>query len=86
MNEGSVICRSCLPEGENSIKITKADLKILARIQQTRHTSIARLGFTSNQRLNFTDFLLQYIQFHTGQKLVLNGLKLSGFTHQDLRT
>jgi len=86
MNEGSVICRSCLPAGENSIKITKADLKILARIQQTRHTSIARLGLTANQRLNFTDFLLQYIQFHTGQKLVLNGLKLSGFSHQDLQT
>lgn len=86
MNEGSVKCRSCLPAGENNIKISKVDLKNLVRIQQTRHTSIARLGLTSNQRLNFTDFLLQYIQFHTGQKLVLNGLKLSGFSRQDLQT
>jgi DNA repair protein RecO (recombination protein O) len=78
MNEGSVICKSCLPAGENGLKISKADLKILARIQQTKHTSIARLGLILNQKLNITDFLLQYIQFHTGQKLILNGLKLSG--------
>jgi DNA repair protein RecO (recombination protein O) len=86
MNEGSVICKACLPTAENIMKISMADIKILARIQQTRHTSIARLGLTLNQGLNFTDFLLQYIQFHTGQKLILKGLKLSGSSFQDFRT
>ncbi len=77
MNEGSVICKSCLPAGENGLKISKVDSNLLARIQQTKHTEIALLGTSLNQKLNFTDFLLQYIQFHTGQKLALNGLKLS---------
>jgi DNA repair protein RecO (recombination protein O) len=75
--EGSVICKSCLPAGEKGYALSKTDLDFLFRIQQTKNSGISRIENIQNKRFNFTDFLLQYIQFHTGQRLTLNGLKLS---------
>ena len=76
MSEGSVLCSSCLPFGKNIFKIIKSDLEILAAIQQTPYKKAARIKAGVVRQLNFTDFLLQYIQFHTGQKLELSSLKL----------
>jgi len=76
LQEGSVVCNSCARPDANQIKILKSDSEYLFRIQTTNYKEISSLGRLKNRHLNFTDFLIYYIQYHTGQKIELSGLKL----------
>jgi DNA repair protein RecO (recombination protein O) len=76
LQEGSVVCDPCLHPDGNHLKISKPDADYLFRVQSTNYNDLASLGEIKDRKLNFTDFLVHYIQYHTGQKIELNGLKL----------
>jgi DNA repair protein RecO (recombination protein O) len=78
MSEGSVICAHCIKTGENLIKLSKVDIDNLLYIQNFSYKNLSAIRAIAPAQMNYTNFLLHYIQFHTDQKLELRGLKLLG--------
>ena len=78
LTQGSILCRSCFTAEDKLVIIPKMDVKMLVMLQQTKHTKITSHQATLVKRLNITDFLIRYLEYHTGQKLELSSLKLSG--------
>jgi DNA repair protein RecO (recombination protein O) len=76
LSEGSVLCPDCIPPGDNQSAMAKTEAEVLAGLQQMKHTKISSFKTVLSRPSNFTDFLVRYLEFHTGQKLALSSLKL----------
>jgi DNA repair protein RecO (recombination protein O) len=73
---GSVFCKDCLGETQLFLKLKKEIHQYLNRLQKTNHKKIAVIEMPP--QFNFTkfNFLLNYLRFHTEQKVELNSLKM----------
>jgi DNA repair protein RecO (recombination protein O) len=76
LQEGSVVCPDCLPPDGNPLSLARADAEYLSRLQSTHSNKVAAIEKFKGRNFKYTDFLIHYIQYHTGQKIELNGLKL----------
>jgi len=73
---GSVFCKECIGETQLFIKLKNEVHKYLNRLQKINHKKIAEIE--TPQQFNFTNFnfLLDYLRFHTEQRVELNSLKM----------
>jgi len=73
---GSIFCQDCIGETQFFIKLKKEIHQFLNKLQKSNHKKISE--FEISQQFNFTkfNFLLDYLCFHTEQKVELNFLKM----------
>jgi DNA repair protein RecO (recombination protein O) len=73
---GSVFCKECIGETQLFIKLKKEIHQYLNRLQKTNHKIISEFEIPLNFNFKYFNFLLDYLRFHTEQKVELNSLKL----------
>ena len=73
---GSVFCKECLGETQLFIKLKNDTHQFLSRLQKTNHKKITEVELSSQFNFNNFNFLLDYLRFHTEQKVELNSLKM----------
>jgi len=73
---GSVFCKECLGDTQTFTKLKSDVFQFLNRLQKTNHKRIAEVKIP--QQFNFAkfNFLLEYLRFHTEQRVELNSLKM----------
>ncbi len=73
---GAVICSKCQNEYGEKQKINAQLIEYLENLQKTPYKKLLNIKMPENEDIEFTNFLLEYLRFHTDQKLILNGLSL----------
>ena len=73
---GSVFCQECLGDSQLFTKLKSDVFQFLNRLQKTNHKKIAEVEIP--QQFNFSNFnfLLDYLRYHTEQRVELNSLKM----------
>ena len=73
---GSVFCKDCLGETQLFVKLKNDIYQFLKRLQKTNHKKIAEVKIPQHFNFSNFNFLLDYLRFHTEQKVELNSLKM----------
>jgi len=75
LNEGAIICNECISSQGYIYKIPKSVQEFFIELQLTKYSRITFLESPKNKNFPYTDFLLDYLNFHTEQKVKLKALK-----------
>ena len=73
---GSLFCKECIGETPLFVKLQKDIHQFLNRLQKTNHKKIDEIELPSQLNSGKFNFLLDYLRFHTEQKVELNSLKM----------
>jgi DNA repair protein RecO (recombination protein O) len=73
---GAVICRKCKDEIIEKEPIDIRVLHYLEQLQQVHYKKLDQVKMPDDKFTNYTNFLLEYLRYHTDQKLNLHGLSL----------
>ena len=73
---GSVFCKECIGETQLFTKLNSDMQKFLNRLQNTNHKKIDQVEMPKEFNFSNLNFLLDYLRFHTEQKVELNSLKM----------
>ncbi len=73
---GAVICNKCKNELSEKQRVDSEVLQYLERLQKTHYKKLIQINLPARNGENYTDFLLEYLSYHTDQNLSLNGLNL----------
>jgi DNA repair protein RecO (recombination protein O) len=75
-SNGAVICKNCQNEMAAMQNIDGDMLLFFENLQKTNYRKLSQVRLPENYYQNYTDFLLEYLRYHTDQKLILHGLSL----------
>jgi DNA repair protein RecO (recombination protein O) len=76
--DGAVVCRKCKNEIIEKQPIEMTLMKYLEQLQKVHYKKLDQVEMPDNKYHNYTNFLLEYLRYHTDQKLNLHGLSLLG--------
>jgi DNA repair protein RecO (recombination protein O) len=76
--DGAVFCRKCKNEVLEKQRLDMPLMKYLEQLQKVHYKKLDQVKMPENKYSNYTNFLLEYLRYHTDQKLILNGLSLLG--------
>ena len=75
-SNGAVICNNCQNEIAGMHNIDGDMLLFFENLQKTNYRKLSQARLPADDYRNYTDFLLEYLRYHTDQKLILHGLSL----------
>ncbi len=75
-SSGSVFCKGCLGETQLFTKLKSDVYQFLNRLQKANHKKVVEIDIPTHFNYSKFNFLLDYMRFHTEQKVELNSLKM----------
>ena len=76
INEGTIFCSHCERYASDQQNILPRNtVNFLANLQHTHYKKILGITYPENDQFKYTEFLLSYLQFHTGQYIHLASLQ-----------
>jgi len=76
LNNGSIYCSSCVPNRANTYQLPEELYRFFSLLQSTHYTKTANITTVPKSASKCTDFLLTYLNYHTGQQSNLKSLQL----------
>jgi DNA repair protein RecO (recombination protein O) len=73
---GSIFCSSCAPTSVNAYELPREFYRFFNLLQNSHHKKITDFVSHPKPASKCTDFLMNYLNFHTGQQLILKSLQL----------
>jgi DNA repair protein RecO (recombination protein O) len=77
--DGGVICKDCRADISGTQFIDKIMISYFDQLQKIHYRKLDQIVKPSEYYEKYTDFLLEYLRYHTDQKINLNGLSLLGY-------
>jgi DNA repair protein RecO (recombination protein O) len=74
--DGSIICNDCEEPEVLGIRLTRLDQRYLITLQSTGYKSVSHLQNPLNKKFSYTKFLIDYLNYHTDQRVQLKSLNL----------
>jgi len=75
--EGSVICNSCAKNADAITIVSPEIINFLNELQNTHYKNISVNSFPAGKAEIITNFLLDFLRYHTEQKIILKSLSLT---------
>jgi DNA repair protein RecO (recombination protein O) len=75
LKDGAIYCLTCSPDRANTYELSGELYRFLNLLQHTHHKKIAQITSFPKPASKCTDFLLNYLTYHTGQPLNLKSLQ-----------
>ena len=76
IHKGSVICNNCSSGTPKTWRLTYSARTSLRDLQKANHKSLSSLSIELAPKFPYLDFLLNYLRYHSEEKLELSALKL----------
>jgi DNA repair protein RecO (recombination protein O) len=76
IREGTIICNTCGSSPESSWALSAIARKSLSDLQKLNHKRLSSVSIGTDEKFNYTEFLLTYLRFHSEEKLDLSALKI----------
>jgi DNA repair protein RecO len=74
VSEGSPACKSCNTNNTDIFVISKEEADFLQMLQSSNFRKISKIQKTQNIRSNIVQFLLNFLRYHTDEKLNLSSI------------
>jgi DNA repair protein RecO (recombination protein O) len=76
VRDGAVVCDNCCSVTGNEWKFSSSVRSFLYQLQKANHKTLSVKSFDVDDKFPFTDFLLNYLRFHSEEKLEISALKM----------
>jgi DNA repair protein RecO (recombination protein O) len=73
-SSGTILCDKCQKYAYEKEKISSKMISYFKQLQDTHYRNLHYATIPKGSANAYTEFLLEYLRYHTDQKLVLNGL------------